>query len=66
MAEIIKMNTDTLTISELLERSCDLKGCLVLGINPDNTLFFGMANLSAMEIVYMLEKCKHLVMNMED
>ena len=66
MAEIIKMNPDTLTVSELLKRSCDLKGCIILGTNADDTHFFGVASLSSAEVVYKIELCKHYLMKMEE
>jgi hypothetical protein len=66
MAEIIKMNADVLTVEELLKRSSNLKGCLVLGFNPDDTQFFGVAGLNAKDSVYLMELCKHFLMKLEE
>jgi hypothetical protein len=66
MAEIIKLDPDTLTVSELLKRSSELKGCIILGTNPDDSISFGVANLNKKDCVYMLELCKHLIMRMEE
>jgi hypothetical protein len=66
MAEIIKLDPDVLTVPELLKRSYDLKGCIILGINPDDTQFFGIANLNVKEVIYIIELCKHFILSMED
>jgi len=66
MAKVIKFDPDTLTVPELLKRSADLKGCIILGTNPDDTHFFGVASLSMKEAVYMLELCKHFLMKLEN
>lgn len=68
MAEIIKFDPSILTVEELLKRSANLKGCLILGTNPDDTHFFGVASLSVKEAVYKLELCKQFLMKiaMED
>lgn len=65
LAEIIKMNADVLTVPELLKRSSNLKGCIVLGINHDDTQFFGIAELNAKDVVYMIEQCKYFILKMD-
>jgi len=65
MGEVIKMNADVYTVDELLKRSCCIKKMLILGFE-DDSVFFGMSGLNKMEIIYLLEKCKHMLMLMED
>ena len=66
LAEIIKMNPDTLTVEELLKRSSNLKGVLILGIDSDDKYFFGVAELDVEDMVYMMERCKYNIMKLGD
>lgn len=65
MAKVIQMNSDTLTVDELLKRSCDLKKILVLGIKEDDTEFFGIVGMISSEAIYIMELCKHFIMKID-
>lgn len=66
MAEIIKFDPDTPTVSEVLKRSSICNKVLVLGFDSEDQLFFGESGLSKHEIIYLMEKCKHMLFKMED
>jgi hypothetical protein len=66
MAEVIKMNENVCTVSELLKRSSNLKSCIILGIDAEDNHFFGIASLSKEEAVYSMELCKHFILKMEE
>ena len=66
MAEIIKMNGSTLTVSDLLKRSCDLQSILIIGIDKNEDPIFGVAEMEPMQMVYLMELCKHFLMKLEE
>ena len=66
MTEIIQMNDNVCTVSTVLEKSANLTRVLVLGLDKNDDLFFGVSGMDIPEMLYHMEKCKHLLMTMED
>ena len=66
MAEIIQMNDNICTVSEVLKRSANLQKVLILGLDENDELFFGVSGMDVMEMLYHMEKCKHDLMKLED
>jgi len=66
LAEIIQMNPDTLTVDDVLKRSAVCERILVLGLQDENNddMFFAMSGLTLPEILFLMEKCKHFLMNL--
>ena len=66
MADVIQMDSEAVGIDELLKKSCNLTGVLILGTNPDGTDFYGVSGLDEIEMIYLMEKCKHFLLSMEE
>ena len=61
MAEIIKMNESIVSVKDVLAKAYHLDKVLVLGVGSDGD-FYGVAGFDAMEMIYMMEKCKYFLM----
>ena len=66
MAEIIQLDPDIPTVSGILKRSETLSKILVLGIDSEGKDFYGMSGLKTPDILYLMEKCKHFLMKLEE
>jgi hypothetical protein len=61
MAEIIQMDSDKISVKDVLAKAYHLDKVLVLGVGSDGD-FYGVSGFDAMEMIYIMEKCKHFLM----
>jgi len=65
MAKIIPLNDDVLNVRQVLEKAKDLKEVVVLGIDMDDNEFYGSSIQEKETLLWLLERCKHFLMNLD-